>query len=161
MTSNRAPDPMDIQVGKTIRAYRIVAGLSQTELAEKLGVTFQQVQKYEKGVNRVGAGRLSRIAKVLTIDIATLFGSTPAPAARAGDTGFNGLASDRNSLRLIRAFSEIDDRDVRQLLADLVEKIAGGKPNSRPREAKATVHSIERAAETRHGEGHRQQRQAE
>ena len=125
MTSNRAPDPVDIQVGKTIRAYRIVAGLSQTELAEKLGVTFQQVQKYEKGINRVGAGRLSRIANVLTIDIATLFGSTPAPPARAGDVGVNGFASDRNSLRLIRAFSEIDDRDVRQLLADLGDKIAG------------------------------------
>ena len=142
MTSNRAPDPVDIQVGKTIRAYRIVAGLSQTELAEKLGVTFQQVQKYEKGVNRVGAGRLSRIAKVLTIDIATLFGSTLAPTARAGDVGINGFTSDRNSLRLIRAFSEIDDRDVRQLLADLVEKIAGGKPNGRSREAKVAVHSI-------------------
>ena len=142
MTSNRAPDPVDIQVGKTIRAYRIVAGLSQTELAEKLGVTFQQVQKYEKGVNRVGAGRLSRIAKVLTIDISTLFGSTPVPTARAGDVGANGFASDRNSLRLIRAFSEIDDRDVRQLLADLVEKIAGGKPNGRSREAKSAVHSI-------------------
>lgn len=143
MTSNRAPDPVDIQVGKTIRAYRIVAGLSQTELAEKLGVTFQQVQKYEKGVNRVGAGRLSRIAKVLSIDIATLFGSTPAvPAAHAGDSGANGFVSDRNSLRLIRAFSEIDDRDVRQLLADLVEKIAGGKPNGRSHEPKGIPLSV-------------------
>ena len=64
-TRTKAPDARDMDVGRRIRAQRLVCRMSQTELANNLGVTFQQVQKYEKGVNRVGAGRLSRIADVL------------------------------------------------------------------------------------------------
>src|SRR5688572_8284532 len=123
--SNRSPDPVDIQVGKSIRAYRILAGLSQTELAQQLGVTFQQLQKYEKGINRVGAGRLSKIARVLNIDVATLFGGQSAVANGRGDSAPAAeFISDRHAMRLIRAYSEIDDRDIRQVLADFVEVVA-------------------------------------
>ena len=68
MTAKK-PDPVDVEVGQRIRIERLQSGLSQTSLAEQLGVTFQQVQKYEKGVNRVGAGRLTKIAKVLGKEI--------------------------------------------------------------------------------------------
>src|SRR5438105_14784181 len=71
--SVKRPDPVDIEVGHRIRIERLARGLSQTALANQLGVTFQQVQKYEKGVNRVGAGRLTKIAGVLGIEVGTFF----------------------------------------------------------------------------------------
>ena len=71
--SVKRPDPVDVEVGHRIRIERLSRGLSQTALANQLGVTFQQVQKYEKGVNRVGAGRLTRIAEVLGVPVATFF----------------------------------------------------------------------------------------
>jgi transcriptional regulator with XRE-family HTH domain len=72
MMSVKRPDPVDIEVGHRIRIERLARGLSQTALANQLGVTFQQVQKYEKGVNRVGAGRLTKIAEVLGIEVSNL-----------------------------------------------------------------------------------------
>ena len=73
--SVKRSDPVDIEVGHRIRIERLARGLSQTALANQLGVTFQQVQKYEKGVNRVGAGRLTKIAAVLGIEVSTFFGA--------------------------------------------------------------------------------------
>src|SRR4051795_8296778 len=67
--NKRRGDPRDAEIGKRIRARRLERGLSQTELGQRLGVTFQQIQKYEKGANRVGAGRLQRIAEVLDVPI--------------------------------------------------------------------------------------------
>jgi transcriptional regulator with XRE-family HTH domain len=69
----RKSDPLDAMVGAKVRVFRINRGISQTALAEQLGVTFQQVQKYEKGANRIGASRLSQIATALDISIAELF----------------------------------------------------------------------------------------
>ena len=71
--ATRKPDPVDIEVGQRIKIQRLAAGLSQTELGENIGVTFQQVQKYEKGANRVGAGRLTQIARVLNIPVNAFF----------------------------------------------------------------------------------------
>jgi transcriptional regulator with XRE-family HTH domain len=122
--SNRAPDPIDKQVGKAIRAHRLMAGMSQTDLADQVGVTFQQIQKYERGMNRVGAGRLSRIAQAFNIDVAELYGAqTTVPRRRGGAVPVR-FISDRHALRLIRAYSEIDNRDMREVLADLVEVLA-------------------------------------
>src|SRR6202162_196521 len=83
-TRTKAPDARDMDVGRRIRAQRLVCRMSQTELANNLGVTFQQVQKYEKGVNRVGAGRLSRIAEVLGVPVAFFFGDH-AGTGKGGD----------------------------------------------------------------------------
>ena len=71
MMTPKKPDPVDVEVGQRIRIQRLQSGLSQTSLAEQLGVTFQQGQKYEKGVNRVGAGRLTKIAKVLGVPVSS------------------------------------------------------------------------------------------
>jgi transcriptional regulator with XRE-family HTH domain len=130
--SNRSPDPVDKQVGQAIRAHRLMARMSQTDLAEQVGVTFQQIQKYERGMNRVGAGRLSRIAGVFDVDVATLFG-TQATVPRSSKASAVPIKfiSDRHALRLVRAYSEINNRDVRQVLADLIEVIATARP---PRE---------------------------
>jgi transcriptional regulator with XRE-family HTH domain len=70
----KSPDKVDVEVGARIRELRTTAGLSQTALAEQLGVTFQQVQKYEKGANRVSSGRLTRIAEFLQVPVTTLLG---------------------------------------------------------------------------------------
>ena len=71
----KSPDQVDVEVGQRIKVLRNDAGISQTVLAEELGVTFQQVQKYEKGVNRVGAGRLTKIAGVLNVPVSKLLGT--------------------------------------------------------------------------------------
>ncbi len=124
--SNKRPDPVDHTVGQSIRAHRLMAGMSQAELAEKLGVSFQQVQKYEKGVNRVGAGRLQRIAKIFNVHIGKFFDpEADSPPAKAANHQVPvRFVSDRNALRLMTAYSEIPDRNVRQVLTDLAEVVA-------------------------------------
>ena len=72
--SAKSPDAVDVQVGQRIRVLRQEMKMSQTDLAEQLGVTFQQVQKYERGMNRVGAGRLTKVANVLGVPVTKLLG---------------------------------------------------------------------------------------
>jgi transcriptional regulator with XRE-family HTH domain len=118
----RTPDPLDVMVGAKIRIFRTHRGMSQTDLAEKIGVAFQQVQKYEKGTNRVGASRLSRIAAVLGVSIGELFESSE---DRLGDakSPFRLLAG-RDALRVLKAFSRMSDPRLRRAIAQLVEIIA-------------------------------------
>jgi transcriptional regulator with XRE-family HTH domain len=134
--SNRRPDSVDIHVGQTIRAHRLAAGLAQTDLAQKLGISFQQLQKYEKGMNRVGAGRLSRIARVLNISVTKFFENEAELPASANAFPFR-FVSDRHALRLMRAYSEIDNRDIRHILADLVEVMATTRSRGRVAARKA------------------------
>src|SRR5713101_4777161 len=83
----RTPDPLDVMVGAKIRIFRTHRGMSQSDLAGKIGVAFQQVQKYEKGINRVGASRLSRIAAVLGISVGELFESSEDRSAADNSAG--------------------------------------------------------------------------
>jgi transcriptional regulator with XRE-family HTH domain len=121
----RRPNSADIQIGESIRAHRLIIGMSQSDLASQLGVSFQQVQKYEKGMNRVGAGRLPQIAKIFDIPISALF------EANADTTPGNGAAAvpvklipDRNTLKLLNSFGGIAHRRVRHSLVDLIDAIA-------------------------------------
>jgi transcriptional regulator with XRE-family HTH domain len=127
--SVKRPDPVDIEVGHRIRIERLARGLSQTALANQLGVTFQQVQKYEKGVNRVGAGRLTKIAEVLGIDVGTFFGGKDILEGGESRDGGEGsplkLLTVSGAFRLLRAYSDIDDSNLRRAVVDLVEQIAG------------------------------------
>src|SRR2546423_3294544 len=127
-TRTKAPDARDVDVGRRIRAQRLVCRMSQTELANNLGVTFQQVQKYEKGVNRVGAGRLSRIAEVLNVPVAFFFSGdmNPTPAADSAGTGLSFLET-AGAVRLVRAYSTIEDPQIRRALVDLAEEIGGSR----------------------------------
>jgi transcriptional regulator with XRE-family HTH domain len=124
----RSRDPRDIDIAKRVRALRLQRGLSQTELGEVLGVTFQQVQKYERGVNRVGAGRLVRVAEALDVQVSFFFGGTDVGSEETRailgflDTGY--------SLRLLRAFSRIPPGSVQRAVVDLVESIAPEKAHS-------------------------------
>src|SRR5262245_33477672 len=131
MMSVKRPDPVDIEVGHRIRIERLARGLSQTALANQLGVTFQQVQKYEKGVNRVGAGRLTKIAEVLGIDVSTFFGAkeiTEAGHAReGGESSPLKLLTVSGAFRLLRAYGDIEDSNLRRAIVELVEQISTQK----------------------------------
>jgi transcriptional regulator with XRE-family HTH domain len=126
--SVKRPDPVDIEVGHRIRIERLARGLSQTALANQLGVTFQQVQKYEKGVNRVGAGRLTKIAEVLGIEVGTFFGGKEIIDAEeakvAGEASPLKLLTVSGAFRLLRAYGHIEDANLRRAIVDLVEQIS-------------------------------------
>ena len=131
--SVKRPDPVDIEVGHRIRIERLARGLSQTALANQLGVTFQQVQKYEKGVNRVGAGRLTKIAEVLGIEVGTFFGKdmVDAEGSKDGDAASPlKLLTVSGAFRLLRAYGDIEDSNLRRAIVDLVEQISGQRASS-------------------------------
>jgi transcriptional regulator with XRE-family HTH domain len=129
--ASKKPDAVDAEVGTRIRLHRLQSGLSQTELGDELGVTFQQVQKYERGVNRVGAGRLTKIAKVLGVPVSTLFGVKDAEATahteRPGDQSPFRLLTVPGALRLLRAYGQLKDGTTRRSVVDLVENLTGGR----------------------------------
>ena len=114
---------IDRMIGRNIRIHRLAKKMSQTELGEHLGVSFQQVQKYENGVNRVGSGRLYQMAAILDVRVSTLF-KDGERADKAHDSGLLDLLTEPQSVRLIRAFSKITDSTVRRSLIQLAEKFA-------------------------------------
>src|ERR1700712_1371371 len=120
--STKMPDPLDVLVGAKIRIFRIHRGVSQTDLAEQIGVTFQQVQKYEKGINRVGASRLSRIATVLDVSIGELFES-PGGTLADSTSPFR-LLAEPGALRLLKAYARTSDPCVRRAIIELAESTA-------------------------------------
>ena len=132
-TAARTPSPIDVAVGRNVRIWRMVKGLSQAQLAHRLGVTFQQVQKYEVGANRIGTGRLVKLAAILGIPVAALFdsadGSDPSRSLLA-------LIADARAFRLAHAFAAIQDTTVRLSLVKLVEKIAIAVPQPQQRRNK-------------------------
>jgi transcriptional regulator with XRE-family HTH domain len=123
----KAPDSRDMEVGRRIRAQRLVRGLSQTDLGRSLGITFQQVQKYEKGANRVGAGRLTRIAETLGVPVAFFFGDHSGTGKADDASEALGFLETAGAVRLVKAYARISDTDVRRALVDLAESIAAGK----------------------------------
>jgi transcriptional regulator with XRE-family HTH domain len=98
--------------------------MSQTDLAEQIGITFQQVQKYEKGRNRVGSGRLARIAEVLRLPVVALFDGTTAGPERTREPAALSLIAEKNPMRLLQAYARIKDRRMRRSIVALVEIIA-------------------------------------
>jgi transcriptional regulator with XRE-family HTH domain len=118
--SRKGPDSVDRIVGRNIRIYRLQRGLTQTELADQLDLTFQQVQKYEKGTNRVGSGRLLKIATFLGVPVTALFKGSDEMA----DTDKQSLFDQPHANRLLQAFARIDDDGLRRSVVQLVEEIA-------------------------------------
>lgn len=131
MTDNKKkPNPIDVHVGSRIRLRRNMIGISQEKLGEHLGITFQQIQKYEKGTNRVGASRLQAIASILEVPVAYFFEGAP------GETPPGGFAEDSQTtfvvdflssaegLQLNRAFARIGDPKVRRRIIELVRTLA-------------------------------------
>lgn len=125
-TRNRQPNSTDVHVGESIRAHRLIAGMSQTDLANQLGISFQQVQKYERGANRVGAGRLPQLAEIFGIPISALFDAN-AHASNGNQTATAApvsLIPDRSALRLLASYTDISDRRIRRCLLQLVDELA-------------------------------------
>jgi transcriptional regulator with XRE-family HTH domain len=123
--ATKSPLPTDVLVGQNIRFGRLQVGLSQTELGARVGVTFQQIQKYEKGANRIGASRLQQIADALRVPIPTLFDGAPT-ADHSGQQSVQGLLAKPQALRLLLAFDKVDDEAVRLAVLHLVESIRPG-----------------------------------
>jgi transcriptional regulator with XRE-family HTH domain len=123
--AKRAPNPVDRHVGSRIRMRRMMLGMSQEKLADGLGLTFQQVQKYEKGKNRIGAGRLQHISYILQIPVPFFFEGSPHGEAPSPAYVSDFLAT-ADGLALIAAFIRIKEPTLRRRIVELVEEIAGG-----------------------------------
>ena len=123
--TQRGGDPRDAEIGQRVRALRLQRGLSQTELGNLISVTFQQVQKYEKGANRISAGRLQRIAEVLGVPAAYFFAGAGPKSASNGSGEEFGFLQTEGALRLACAYARIKEPGVRLHLLRLTEAIAG------------------------------------
>jgi len=118
---------VDQQVGNRVRMRRLMLKLSQADLADRIGLTFQQVQKYEKGTNRIGAGRLQQIAQILQVPVTFFFETaSPHPPRVAQDqslTNLNDFMATRDGLTLAKAFMRIGGTKLRRRIINLVEEI--------------------------------------
>ncbi len=135
VVESKKPNPVDVHVGARVRFRRTMMGTSQEKLGEALGVTFQQVQKYEKGTNRVGASRLQRIAEVLQVPVSFFFEGYQGDEAPAGvrepDNEFvNDYPVSAESIQLNRAFGRIQDPKVRRRILELVRSLADSEPET-------------------------------
>lgn len=128
--NSRGPNPVDIHVGSRIRLRRQLLRMSQEKLGDELGVTFQQVQKYERGANRVGASRLYRLSRVLEVPVQFFFEglSDSAPAAAMADNDQTPIVYDfiqsSDGVSLAESFSRIKDPKVRRRVLELVRTLA-------------------------------------
>ncbi len=133
---SKKPNPVDVHVGARVRFRRTMMGTSQEKLGEALGVTFQQVQKYEKGTNRVGASRLQKIAEVLQVPVSFFFegynGADAQPSGlREADAEFvSDYPVSAESIQLNRAFARIQDPKVRRRILELVRSLAEAEPEA-------------------------------
>ncbi len=132
----KAPNPIDKHVGSRVRMRRMMLGMSQEKLGDALDLTFQQVQKYEKGTNRIGASRLQHISLILQVPVAFFFEgapATPGHPAGMGEAPSPAYVSDflasSEGLALTKAFMRIRDPKVRRRVVDLVEAIVGEDEN--------------------------------
>jgi transcriptional regulator with XRE-family HTH domain len=127
--ASKTPDPIDKYVGSRIRMRRIMLGMSQEKLGDALGLTFQQIQKYEKGTNRVGASRLQQISDVLQVHVSFMFEGAPSRGAGGmSEASSPAYVSDflatSDGLALTKAFTRLKDAKLRRSIVDLVEQIA-------------------------------------
>ena len=129
------PNPIDVHVGSRVRLRRTLLGMSQEKLGEAIGLTFQQVQKYERGANRIGASRLFDLSRVLNVPVSFFFEELDPSLAANDETPPDGLAEapaayqadpiiKRETLELVRAYLRIGDPQIRRRLFDLTKAIA-------------------------------------
>ncbi len=139
MSGRKTPNPTDRYVGARVRMRRLMLGMSQTALGNSLGVTFQQVQKYEKGTNRIGASRLQQIAGTLQVPVAFFFEELPIPKAQASahagaqasaqanaglsPNQISAVLATSDGLALVEGFARIKSPKLRRRLVDLVERL--------------------------------------
>ena len=131
------PHPVDVHVGRRVRMRRAFLGMSQTKLGDAIGLTFQQVQKYERGANRIGSSRLFDLASVLDVPVEFFFEEMPAEVAASSPPKRRGRAQEapsydldpmakRETLELVRAYYKISNSQVRKRLFEIVKAIGAG-----------------------------------
>jgi transcriptional regulator with XRE-family HTH domain len=130
--AKKAPNPIDKHVGSRVRMRRMMLSMSQEKLGDALGLTFQQVQKYEKGTNRIGASRLQQIANILQVPVSFFFEGAPHLPGHIGGMGeapspayVSDFLATSDGLSLTKAFMRIKNSKLRRRIVDLVEQIAG------------------------------------
>jgi transcriptional regulator with XRE-family HTH domain len=140
-------NPVDVHVGTRVRLRRTLLGMSQEKLGQAVGLTFQQVQKYERGVNRISAARLHKLSQVLDVPVLFFFDDMPPELSGAAGAGssLSGMSetpvesfeveamSRRETIELVRAYYRISDPLVRRRIGDLVKSIAGPIPGQKRR----------------------------
>jgi len=122
----KSPDPTDQHVGIRVRRLRRMLGMSQADLGAALGISFQQVQKYENGVNRLSAGRLQQLAHILQAPVPFFFESLPLPSEVSSEEGtyVDEFLATADGLSLAKCFMRIKDLKLRRSIVNLVEQIA-------------------------------------
>ena len=130
--ATKVPDPIDKHVGSRVRMRRLMLDMSQEKLGNELGITFQQVQKYEKGTNRISASRLQAMSHILQVPVPFFFEGSPQIAGhvRKGATApspayVSEFLATSDGMKLVRAFAQIGDTKLKRSLVRLVEKIGG------------------------------------
>jgi transcriptional regulator with XRE-family HTH domain len=138
LTAKKAPNPIDKHVGSRVRMRRMMMNMSQEKLGDALGLTFQQVQKYEKGTNRIGASRLQQISEILQVPVSFFFEGAPSVPGGTAPSGMGEVPSPAyvsdflatsDGLALTKAFVQIKDGKLRRRIVDLVEAIADRRAN--------------------------------
>ncbi len=128
------PSPVDVHVGARLRVRRRLLGMSQTTLGEAIGVTFQQMQKYEKGMNRISASRLFDLSRVLDVPVEFFFEDIPAEVVGSSPSQRRGKAKERaryefdpmakrETLELVRAYYKISDPEIRKRLFEMAKTL--------------------------------------
>jgi transcriptional regulator with XRE-family HTH domain len=133
MMAKKAPNPTDKHVGARVRMRRMMLNMSQEKLGDALGLTFQQVQKYEKGANRIGASRLQQIAHILQVPVSFFFDGAPCAPGQVPDglseapspAYVSDFLATSDGLALTKAFMRLKDAKLRRRIVDLVEQMAG------------------------------------
>lgn len=132
MIGKKAPNPTDKHVGSRVRMRRMMLSMSQEKLGDALGLTFQQVQKYEKGTNRIGASRLQQISHILQVPVAFFFEGAPSPFGQSdgmreapSPAYVSDFLATSEGLALTKAFMRIKQPKLRRRIVDLVKEIAG------------------------------------
>lgn len=138
------PNPIDVHVGSRIRLRRTLLGMSQGKLGEAIGLTFQQVQKYERGINRIGSSRMYELARVLDVPVEYFFGEMSADVAKRGHQHAVGRATEtpeghdrdpmtkRETLELVRAYYKITDGKIRKHLFEMTKALGAMATARRP-----------------------------
>ena len=128
--AKKVPNPIDVHVGNRVRIRRLELGISQEKLGDALGLTFQQVQKYEKATNRISASRLQHVSRILQVAIAYFFEGSPGQLKAKGNAPSLAYVSDfmatTDGLTLAKAFTQIKNASVRHHIVKLVNEIADG-----------------------------------
>jgi transcriptional regulator with XRE-family HTH domain len=136
MTSSTTKEPQDVDrlVGSRVRMRRMMVGMSQEKLGDSCGITFQQIQKYEKGMNRIGASRLHQIARILEVPVEFFYEGAPSDdgsgesAVRDGNArSMTDFLATSEGLELVKAFTAIKDQKVRRRIVDLARAVAAGE----------------------------------